>query len=223
MIKKFKSQMLQLGLNLKKEGLILLITNLILILGGVATYFVIKQLLYPAVCLAIALLFDVVFLTRYSKQIDGKNIENLQDFATLFGYFRIFIHNGYSVYSALKELLNFANNDLKNYLNTLLNSIDEDKTVQPFVDFARHFNEIIVEEMMISIYQLIDDGETSDYLMQFELIFDKFSDLLYQKYLRGKDSKLGTIGSAPLIGSCFLIIVLTIGIISVIGELVNGI
>lgn len=223
MIKKLKSQMLQLGLNPKKEGLILLITNLVLILGGVATYFVFKQLLYPAVCLGVALLFDVVFLTRYSKKIDGKNIENLQEFATLFGYFRIFIHNSYSVYSALRELLNFANNDLKNYLNTLLNSIDEDKTVQPFVNFARHFNEIIVEEMMISIYQLIDDGETSDYLMQFELIFDKFSDLLYQKYLRGKDSRLGTIGSAPLIGSCFLIIVLTIGIISVIGELVNGI
>lgn len=223
MIKRLKAQMLELGLNPKKEGLILLISNLALITAGVVAYILIKQLLYSLISVGVMLIFDFVFITRYSKKIDAKNIENLQDFATLFGYFRIFIHNGYSVYSALKELVLFANDDLKKYLNELLSNIDEDKTVQPFIDFAHHFNEIIVEEMMISIYQLIDDGETSDYLIQFELIFDKFSDLLYQRYLRGKDSRLGTIGSAPLIGSCFLIIVLTIGIINVIGELINGI
>ena len=223
MIKRLKAQMLELGLNPKKEGLILLISNLALITAGVVAYILLKQLLYSLISVGVMLLFDFVFVTRYSKKIDAKNIENLQDFATLFGYFRIFIHNGYSVYSALKELVLFANDDLKKYLNELLSNIDEDKTVQPFIDFAHHFNEIIVEEMMISIYQLIDDGETSDYLIQFELIFDKFSDLLYQRYLRGKDSRLGTIGSAPLIGSCFLIIVLTIGIINVIGELINGI
>lgn len=223
MIKRLKAQMLELGLNPKKEGLILLISNLALITAGVVAYILLKQLLYSLISVGVMLIFDFVFVTRYSKKIDAKNIENLQDFATLFGYFRIFIHNGYSVYSALKELVLFANDDLKKYLNELLRNIDEDKTVQPFIDFAHHFNEIIVEEMMISIYQLIDDGETSDYLIQFELIFDKFSDLLYQRYLRGKDSRLGTIGSAPLIGSCFLIIVLTIGIINVIGELINGI
>ena len=223
MIKRLKAQMLELGLNPKKEGLILLISNLALISAGVISYILLKQLLYSLISVGVMLIFDFVFVTRYSKKIDAKNIENLQDFATLFGYFRIFIHNGYSVYSALKELVLFANDDLKKYLNELLSNIDEDKTVQPFIDFAHHFNEIIVEEMMISIYQLIDDGETSDYLIQFELIFDKFSDLLYQRYLRGKDSRLGTIGSAPLIGSCFLIIVLTIGIINVIGGLINGI
>jgi len=223
MIKKLKAQMQILGLNPKKEGLILLIFNLVLVAVGTATYFILKELTYPLVCVGLIFILNFVFLTRYSKQIEGKNIENLQEFATLFGYFRIFIHNGYSVYSALKELIVFANEDLKSSLQKLLSDIDNDKSVQPFIDFAKGFNEIIVEEMMISIYQLIDDGEQSDYLMQFELIFDKFSDLLYQRYLRGKDSKLGTIGSAPLIGSCFLIIVLTIGIISVIGELINGI
>ena len=223
MIKKLKEQMLKLGLNPKKECLILLTVNLVLLSSSVAVFFIFNQLLYSIILLGVDCIFDVLFLTRYSRKIESKNIENLQDFATLFGYFRIFIHNGYSVYSALKELIVFANENLKVLLLKLLTDIDNDKTVQPFIDFARNFNEIIVEEMMISIYQLIDDGETSDYLMQFELIFDKFSDLLYQRYLRGKDSKLGTLGSAPLIGSCFLIIVLTIGIISVTGELINGI
>ena len=120
MIKKLKAQMLKLGLNPKKELLTLLIGNISLITIGVAVYFIFKQILYSGICLGVALVYDLVFLSRYSKQIDGKNVQNLQEFATLFGYFRIFIHNGYSVYSALKELLNFANPDLKKLLEKLI-------------------------------------------------------------------------------------------------------
>lgn len=222
-MKKLKEKMLILGLKPKKEFLIILISNLVLIVLAVVLYLILKEIIYVAVCIGAAFIFDLLFLSRYSKLINAKNVQNLQEFATIFGYFRIYIHNGFSVYSALKELVNFANPDLKKMLEDLVNEIDEDKSVQPFVKFGKKFNEIIVEEMMISIYQLIDDGETSDYLVQFELIFDKFSDLLYENYLRSKDKKLGTLSSAPLIGSSYLIVVLTIGILGVIGEVVNGI
>ena len=222
-MKKLKEKMLILGLNPKRELLIVLIADLVLILAGVLTFIFLKQLLYLASCLGVAFIFDLLFLTRYSKQISNKNTENLQEFAVLFGYFRIYIHNGFSVYSALKELLNFANESLKKDLEELISEIDSDKSVQPFVKFGKKFNEIIVEEMMISIYQMIDDGENSNYLSQFELIFDKFSDLLYEKYLRAKNSKLGTLSNAPLLGASFLVVILTIGVISILGEVINGI
>ena len=223
MIRRLKQQMLELGLSPKQEFVILLCVDISLAVISAFAYIFFKQLLYLAIGVGLLFIFDLLFLSRYSRQIMAKNSENLQEFATIFGYFRIFLHNGYSVYSGLKEIINFASDNLKRSLEKLINDIDKDKSVQPFVDFAHQFNEIIIEEMMISIYQLIDDGESSDYLNQFELIFDKFSDLLYQKYLRTKDSRLGLLSSAPLIGSCFLIIVLTLGIITIIGDLVNGI
>lgn len=222
-MKKLKEKMLILGLKPKREFLIVLITDLVLIIAAALTFIFLKQVMYLATCLGVALVFDLLFLTRYSKQISNKNTENLQEFAVLFGYFRIYIHNGFSVYSGLKELLNFANPTLKKDLQELISDIDSDKSVQPFIKFGKKFNEIIVEEMMISIYQMIDDGENSDYLVQFELIFDKFSDLLYEKYLRAKNSKLATLSNAPLIGASFLVIVLTIGVISILGEVINGI
>lgn len=223
MIRRLKQQMLELGLSPKQEFVILSCVDISLAVISAFAFIFFKQLLYLAIGVAILFIFDLLFLSRYSRQIMAKNSENLQEFATIFGYFRIFLHNGYSVYSGLKEIINFASVSLKRSLEKLINDIDKDKSVQPFVDFAHQFNEIIIEEMMISIYQLIDDGESSDYLNQFELIFDKFSDLLYQKYLRTKDSRLGLLSSAPLIGSCFLIIVLTLGIITIIGDLVSGI
>ena len=222
-MKKLKEKMIYLGLNPKKEFLIILFTDLALLAIGSVLFLLLKEIIYGAVFLSATLLFDLVFLSRYSRKINDENTKNLKEFAIIFGYFRIFIRNGYSVYSALKELLNFANPTIKKMLEELISEIDDDKSVQPYVKFAKHFNEIIVEEMMVSIYQMVDDGESSEYLSQFELIFDKFSDLLYEKYLRNKNSKLGTISSSALIGSCYLMIVLTIGIISIIGKVINGI
>lgn len=222
-MKKLKEKMLYLNLNPKKELLFILIADLVFVIGGVLLFVFLKEVIYIALDFGLLLIFDFVYLSRYSKQINDQNSKNLQEFAVLFGYFKIFIHNGYSVYSALKELLSFANPSLKKLLEELISEIDDDKSVQPFVKFAKKFNEIIVEEMVISIYQMIDDGENSVYLGQFDLIFDKFSDILYEKYLRKKNSKLGTISSSALIGSSFLIIVLTIGILSIIGEVINGI
>lgn len=220
---KMKENMVYLGLNPKKEIKTLILISIILCCSAFATWYFLKQLVLAIMLVVIDVVFILFFLTRYTKKIEAINNENLQEFAVIFGYFKIYIRNGFSVYSSLKEILPFANSNMKILLEELIKEIDQDKSVQPFVKFAKHFNEIIVEEMMISIYQMIDDGEQSDYLLQFELIFDKFSELLHQKNLRNKDTKLGTLGSTPLIGSCFLIIILTIGIIGILGEVINGI
>ena len=58
-------------------------------------------------------------------------------------------------------------------------------------------------------------------IVLFESIFDKFSDLLVEKNLKRKDTSLNSLSSAPLIGSCFLIIMITIGIIGIMGDLMN--
>ena len=160
-MKKLKEKMLFLGLNPKKEFLIILIADLSFLAIGLTLFFLLKELIYGVTFVGVIFIFDLAFLSRYSRQINDINTKNLQEFSVIFGYFRIFIRNGYSVYSALKEIVNFANPRLKNFLEELITEIDEDKTVQPFVKFAKRFNEIIVEEMMISIYQMIDDGQTS--------------------------------------------------------------
>ena len=111
-MKKLKEKILLLGLNPKRELLIILLTDLTLLLIGIVVLFVLKQLVYGITCFGLIFIFDLVFLSRYSKMINDKNTKNLQDFSIIFGYFRIYIRNGYSVYSALKEIVNFANPDL---------------------------------------------------------------------------------------------------------------
>lgn len=221
-MKKLIEKMLILDLSPRREFLIAGGVDLLLICLSIALGIIGKNLVFAVICAGIAIVFSVLYFSRYGTKIDKINRENLEDFTNIFSYFKIYIRNGYSVYSALKEIVLFANPALKILLEKLISDIDNDKTVQPYVKFAKNFNEIIVEEMMISIYQMVDDGEQSEYLGQFELIFDKFSELMHEKNLRQKDSKLGTLSSAPLLGSCFLIIALTLGVISIIGGMING-
>lgn len=220
-MKSLKLKMLKLKLSPKKE----IIRLILIVLGELALFvalsFILKSWLYVATGLGLGAIIVYVYLSRYSSMIIALNQKNVDEFVTLFSYFRIYIHNGYNVYTALKEIAYFANQELKEMLDKLIEDIDEDKSVQPFIKFSRNFDDVVIEEMMISVYQIIDDGEKNNYLNQFELIFDKFSDLLAQKNLRKKDSSLGTLSSAPLVGSCFLIVMITIGIIGVLGDMMN--
>lgn len=220
---KIISQIKRLGLSVKKEFIIFGIINFLLIAGSICLGIFEKKGVFFAFGPGFAMVFSILYLSRYGTLINKIKSDNLIEFSELFGFFRIYIKNGYNVYNSLKEISYFANEKLKELLTKLLAEIDSDKSVQPFINFSSNFDEIIVEELMISIYQMIDEGEQSNYLSQFELIFDKFSEALTQKELKKKDLKLGTLSSAPLIGSSFLIIVITIGIIGLIGDIINGI
>lgn len=222
-MKSLIQKMKRLGLSPKKELLIFGIVNGVLLAVGITLFIILKNpiiLVFSGVFVGI---FSILYLSRYGSTIEKINTENLVEFSELFSYFRIYIKNGYNVYNALKEISSFANKNLREMLEVLLEEIDSDKSVKPFINFANNFNEIIIEELMISIYQMIDDGEQSNYLIQFEFIFDKFSESITQKQLQKKNSRLGTFCSSALVASCFLIIVITIGIVGLIGELTNGI
>lgn len=222
-MKKIISKIKFLGLSVKREFIILGIADFLFLAISAVCGILLKNLLFLAFGAGIAVVFTIFYFSRYGSRIDKIDNDNLKEFCYLFGFFRIYIKNGYNVYNALKEISNFASENLKNFLDELLSEIDNDKSLQPFVNFSKNFKEILVEEIMISIYQMIDDGEQSNYLNQFELIFDKFSEVMNEQNLRNKDKNLGTLSAAPLVGSCFLIITITVGIVSVLGEVINGV
>lgn len=222
MIKKYKETIIKLNLSVRREIIFLVIGNVACLMFSIFPVLFKNPILFIFVGIAI-FTFNFVFFYRYKTIEEKRNKENLDDFIELFNFFRIYIRNGFSVYSALKEIKNFANHGLNEHLETLINEIDHDKTVAPFIRFARNFKDLIIEEMMISIYQIVDDGNNSNYLSQFELIFDKFSSLAHEKELKNKENKLTNTSYGPLIGSGVLIIMITVGILTIIGGMINGI
>ena len=220
-MKKLKQRIISLGLSVKKELTTGLLISLVLICAGVIAFYFLSSYIYIGAGLVLTLVFNLFYFSRYSKIEKEQADQAKQDFVSLFTFFKIYLHNGYSVYSALKEIQTFADKQLAMYLSELIHDINEDKTITPFVRFGHKFNDLVIEEMMISIYQMIDDGSNPSHLSQFDIIFGKISDLAYQKEINKKRNGLASMSTFPLVGSGILIIMVTFGIITVMEEMVN--
>lgn len=219
---KLKERLLRLNISFSKEIVRYVIFLIVLIVGFVVAALLMKMFVLFIIMGFILVIFTYFYFSRYKSMEKRKKQDNLLEFVNLFTFFKIYIRNGFGVYSSLKEISAFANASLKEDIEKLLQEIDEDKTITPFINFAHNFDELIVEEMMISIYQMVDDGSDSNYLLQFELIFDKFSELLHAGQLSSKDKTLSSLTSSALIGSAYLIIVITVGVITLLGDMING-
>lgn len=222
MFKKLKERVNNLHISFNKEIVRFVIITIVLVVGFVVAAIISK--IYPLliIMMMVLIVFAYLYFSRY-KTLEKKNKrEDLLEFVNLFTFFRIYLKNGYGVYSALKEIATFANPSLKENLIILINEIDNDKSITPFINFAHKFDELLIEEMMVSIYQMIDDGSSSNYLVQFELIFDKFSETLHKEQIELKDHRLANLTATSLIGSAYLIVLITVGVITLIGEMLNG-
>ena len=222
MFNKLKDKMSSLHISYSKEIVRYVIISVLITVSFVVAALLSKKYVLFIVLAMTILIFSYFYFSRYKSLEKKQKQEDLIEFVNLFTFFRMYLKNGFGVYSSLKEIAAFANQSLKEKLEILISQIDEDKTITPFINFAHHFDELIVEEMMISIYQMIDDGSDSNYLLQFELIFDKFSELLHSQQLNGKDKTLSNLTSTSLVGSAYLIIMITIGVVTLIGEMLNG-
>lgn len=167
----------------------------------------------------------MVYFTR-QLSLDNRLKENQQnlesEFIFLFGFFRIFIDHQYNVYQALKALIPYASFTTKNRLETLILAIDEDKTITPFLQFAQTYQLATIEQLMISVYQLVEQGSHSRSLTQFTFLFQVYvtqhSEIEIDQYRR----KLERYQSAPLIASAMVTILIAFGIVSLIGGMLSG-
>lgn len=221
-MKKLKNRIINLGLNFKKEIAILIVVNVLLIATSAVLFIIFHNIMYLVAPLIAAIGFTLFYLSRYSSIEERNQQENIKDFITLFTFFKTYIQNEYNVYQALIEISHFADPFSLEKLNTLIADMDKDKSVEPFIRFAKEYKLLLIEQLMISIYQMIEQGNDSSYMREFDILFTKLSEEEYKKEVESKNKKLSTLTIFPLVGSGFLIVLITIGVVQVIGDMLNG-
>jgi len=219
----FEKSITEANLDYKKE-IKRQIAFIILILIGVATiiFFFGKPHFYAMLPL-VFLIFIIYNMQRYAKLKATKIFSLQMEFVKLFTYFEIHITNGVNVYNSLLALADFASPTAKEYLETLIAQIDEDKSVFPFIRFGQKFSSLIIEQTMICIYQMIDQGNDKSRLLQFQNIFGKIADQHYADALQKTQKSYDSLNIFPLVGAGVITIMITIGIIATIGGVVSGI
>ena len=219
---KLKEKIAKLNLNFQKEMLTLGIIDFILLALGVALYFFnISYLVIILVFLGI-IVFSFYYLNRYDSMLLKKELALDDEFIEIFSYLKIYIANKESVYKALTNIKEFASHRMLERLDDLTNEIDNDKTIQPFINFARKFKNKVIEEVMIALFELINNGNNEAYLNQFIKIFEDFKN---RRENEDKDKRFrlfDTINMMSLVGSGYIMIILSFCVIQLLGEATNG-
>ena len=218
---KLKEAIEFVGLSYKKEMLKIGAINLALLVAMVCLFLFLSNLIALVLLFIGIMLIDFFLLTRYSdkKKAILKNHEN--ELIAIISYFEVYIQNNNNVYQSFNQLVPYCSDWMKERIETLLKEIDDDKTVQPFINFAKNFQQLSTHSLMLSIYQMVDQGENSDQLLQFNVIYDELAKNRNKEMVEQKEKSLSSMSTFPLIGAGLITVSLTISILSILGDLIN--
>ena len=218
---KLKSQIEYCGLNYSSEMRKLVLINIVSVIMALAFFFLTKQINIVVSVSLLALVIDYLIISNYSTKVKLLDEERENEFVTIISYFEIFISNGNNVYQAFTKTIPYCSDWMKDIMSNLLKDIDGDKTIQPFINFANNFKLKIVTNIMLSIYTMVDQGESFEQINQFQILFEQLQKSKIIENLEKKQRSLSILASLPLVGAAGMTITLTISVIQIIGELVN--
>ena len=221
-MEKWEQKLRNLGFNAKKIKLTFFLLLLLFTIGSV---FLMMRHLWGLAGGVFALNFIIVlgfyYYVRQVKEQYARKKE--EEFANVFAYFRIYIRHGRNIYQALQLCQVHTSYTLRPLLENLLSSMDHDSSIRPFIDFAQHFDNSLIEEVMIAIFQMIDAGRDSRYLWHFNFLFSKYDAVIAEEKYRQKTKLLERINLSAMVGAGILVVNLAIGIMQLIGGVMHGI
>ena len=218
-MKKLKEKINFLNKNYKTEITRLLIIDFLICVSFTFLIIYSKNLLILIYFFGILVVFNFFYLTRYQRIINKNNANLINDFINTFSYFRIYISNNMNAYNAFKEVSKYSSPFIKTKLLVLLDEIDEDKSLKPYMNFAKNFNNKKVEEVMIAIYEMVNEGNSENYLNQFTSVFTSFKARVEKTNQEKRFSKFNLINAMSMGGMMLIMILIMLSIVNMVGEI----
>ena len=218
-MKKLKEKINFLNKNYKTEITRLLIIDFLICVSFIFLVIYSKNLLILIYFFGILVVFNFFYLTRYQRIINKNNANLINDFINTFSYFRIYISNNMNAYNAFKEVSKYSSPFIKTKLLVLLDEIDEDKSLKPYMNFAKNFNNKKVEEVMIAIYEMVNEGISENYLNQFTSVFTSFKARVEKTNQEKRFSKFNLINAMSMGGMMLIMILIMLSIVNMVGEI----
>ena len=221
MLNNFKKTIEFLGLSYKKEQIKIIVSNVVLLaLFAVLLFF--NRTPFVIVIGALVILgINYYIFSSYSLRKQKLNKDRADEFVYIISYFRIFISNRNNVYQSFNKIIDYSSDWMKEKLEIFLRAIDGDKSIKPFTDLADRFELPIARNVLVSIYQMVEQGETSEQLNQFTILFEQMSKTLNDERKDRKLRSFDLVGFFPIIGVGLVTIALTFSMLSLVGDMIN--
>ena len=221
MLKRFDALLLFISANKTKEIIKIALVNFLIIGAAVTLTVFLKQVMIAFVGIIVMVIANYLIFNSYLDKKKAILDEREHEFIAIISYFQFFITNSYNIYQAFQSLIAYASPWMEEQIQSLILEIDNDKSVKPFINFANKFKNNVAGNVMMSIYQMVDEGENGLHMYQFNSLFQQLSKCQQIELIDTKERSMGSISSYPLIGAGAITVLLTFGIISVMGEMIN--
>lgn len=220
-MKKIKGFLQSLNLNFKKEVCLYLSINLIFIGLAVTIYVLTNNLFFLSIIILIDVFCNVALIMRYSF-IKDKILKSHEDeFIYFIQYLEIFLSNGYNVYSSFIAIKSFMSYWMQDRIDELTLAIDQDKTIAPYIAFSKNFKTPIVSNVMMNIFQMVNQGEDVKKLEQFDLLFIRFFENHQELETIKTKKSMDNLSIFPLIGAGIITIMLIVGVVIIMEDMIN--
>lgn len=212
---------LQAKLNPKIELISLAVIDLALITIAILLYWKTKQIIALLAITVLLLGIDYYLLGKPKRVLDNQKKELENEFVHVFAYFEIFVKNGRPVYNALEDCLRYASKELSEKIRTLLEGIDHDKSVTPYMKFAENFSNLEIRQVLVSVYKMSIEGGGEEYLAQFDTLFHSLSVSKRQQILETEKNHFGNFNFLPLLASALSMGIIAVAVVILMEEYAN--
>ena len=221
MLNNLKKTIEFVGLNYKKEQIKIILVNVGLIV--LITLWLIFQHTFLSIMVSMLMLVGTNYFifSSYSSRKQKIIKDRSDEFVYVISYFRIFISNRNNVYQSFNKIIEYSSDWMKDRLETFLRAVDADKSIKPFTDLADKFDLPIARNVLVSIYQMVEQGETSEQLNQFTVLFEQMSQTLIDEQKDRKFRSFDVISFFPIIGAGLVTISLTFSMLTLVGDMMN--
>lgn len=220
-MKRFDELLIFISANKTKELIKIVVINALIIAISVVLTIFLKQVMIAFVGIIVMAVANYLIFNSYSEKKKAILDEREHEFIAIISYFQFFITNSYNVYQAFQSLIAYASPWMEEQIQSFIIEIDNDKSVKPFINFANKFKNNVAGNVMMSIYQMVDEGENGLHMYQFNSLFQQLSKSQQMELIDSKERSMSSISSFPLIGAGAIAVLLTFGIISVMGDMIN--
>ena len=218
-MKKLRNKCEKIGLNFKKEISTTLVISVLLFSFAILAFIFLNNKILSLLFVGLSIINFIFFFFRVNNLETKFKSSKMNDFINYFSYFKIYVLNGESVYTAFKKTIEFSSENIQPFLERLMDEIDKDKSINPYMNFANEFDDKIVEQIMISIYEMVDNGTDTNYIGQFSNIFESFKSRISNLEEEKRNNKFDSFLNTSLIGSGLIMIILVFGIVNLVGEI----
>lgn len=213
----------ELGLIRWREILFCLLLAVLGLGLGIGLYFLTTpNYLFFVLAVILAVLLPALYFMRYPSMLKKMAQQRELEFSNVLGFYKIYLEHGMNTYQAFEAIIPLATPWLAQQIQSFLGRIDENKSVEPYIELAHKFKSGIIEQILISIFQISESGYVTK-------VFASFADLnasLHKEKAEMarqlQESRLQMCTIFPLVAAGLMTIIITLGVITSIGGIVNG-